>query len=210
MSNPRLKRLSGAYTSLTQYAARSIWPITVGEAKAQLAIADVDTAHDEYLENLIKVATEVYEHDTQMKLANETWVLTLDQLNGDFIDLPHRPVSSIVHVKYYDSGNTQQTLASSVYALDGATGAVPGGNSRVLLKYNQDWPDLADRWDAVEIRYITGYGATAASIPYVHKQALLLFIVGHFEHRGEPLPGSFNLNGAYTSLMNRFARPSYP
>lgn len=210
LDNPRLKRLTGAYTSLTQHAAKSVFPITIGEVKKQLEIADSDTAHDEYLQNVIYAVTQVYENDTQQKMTSETWNMTLDQLNGDYIDLHHRPVSSIVHIKYYDTSNTQQTLDTSIYALDGTTGTVPGGNSRVLLKYNQDWPDLADRWDSVEIRYVTGYGSTAASVPQVHKQAMLLMATMLFEHRGEPTFASLKLGAAYEYLATRFIRPNYP
>lgn len=210
MNNLRLKRLTGAYTSLTQYTDKTVWPLTVGEVKAQLEIADVDTSHDELIQNIIYSVTQVYEHDTQQKTTFETWTMTLDQLHGDYIDLHHRPVDSITHIKYYDAGNTQQTLSTDIYALDGSTGGVPGGNSRVLLKYNQDWPDLADRWDAVEIRYVTGYAATATDVPQVHKQAMLLMATTLFEHRGEPITTNVKLATAYEYLMTRFARPSYP
>lgn len=210
MNNPRLKKLSGAYTSLTQHTAKTVWPLTVGELKQQLEIADSDTSHDEMIQNIVYVVTQAYEHDTQQKTTNETWNMTLDQLNGDYIELHHRPVSAITHIKYYDAGNTLQTLSVDVYALDGKTGTVPGGNSRILLKYNQDWPDLADRWDSVEIRYVCGYGATAADTPQVHKQAMLLMATLLFEHRGEPTSGGLKLGEAYEYLMNRFARPSYP
>lgn len=210
MDNPRLKPLRNAYTSLTQVTDKTSWPLTVGEVKAQLQIADVDTAHDELLQNIVYSVTQVYEHDTQQKMTYETWNMTLDQLHGDYIDLHHRPISSITHFKYYDAGNALQTLSTNVYALDGATGTVPGGNSRILLKYNQDWPDLADRWDAVEIRYVTGYSATASGVPQIHKQAMLLMATTLFEHRGEPVADNIKLAGAYEYLLARFARPNYP
>lgn len=210
MDNPRLKRLTGAYTSLTQYTDKSVYPLTVGEVKKQLEIEDSETAHDEFIQNIIYAVTQAYEHDTQQKLTSETWNMTLDQLNGDYLDIPHRPIASITHIKYYDAGNVQQTLSTDVYALDGETGGIPGGNSRVLLKYNQDWPDLADRWDAVEVRYVTGYGATASDVPQIHKQAMLLMATMLFEHRGEPTNVGVKLGAAYEYLMTRFARPSYP
>lgn len=210
MDNPRLKRLTGAYTSLTQYTDKSVYPLTVGEVKKQLEIEDSETAHDEFIQNIIYAVTQAYEHDTQQKLTSETWNMTLDQLNGDYLDIPHRPIASITHIKYYDAGNVQQTLSTDVYALDGETGGIPGGNSRVLLKYNQDWPDLADRWDAVEVRYVTGYGATASDVPQIHKQAMLLMATMLFEHRGEPTNAGLKLGAAYEYLMTRFARPSYP
>lgn len=209
MDETNLKRLTGAYTSLTSITAKTDWPLSVAEVKKQLEIYDGDTAHDEYLQNMIYAVTQHYEHDTQMKLTSETWKMTLDRLKGDYIELAHRPVNSISYIKYYDSGNTLQTLATSVYALDGATGDVAPGNSRVLLKYNQDWPDLADRWDAVEIRYVTGYGA-ASAVPQIHKQALLLLATFYFEHRGEPMSTNLRVHTAYDNVMRRFNRPSYP
>lgn len=206
----KLMPLTDAYTSLVQYAAKTAFPVTTAELRKQLEIADDDTVHDEQLLNIIKTVTQQFEHDTQQVLTNETWDMTLDRLGNDFIELPHRPIQSISYIKYYDSGNTLQTLSTDIYALDGKTSSVAQGNSRVILKYNQDWPELADRWDAVTIRYVTGYGSDGTSVPDIMKQSLLLLATFYFEHRGEPIPPQVQMYPAYEHLVRRFNRVSYP
>ena len=206
----RMQPLKEALENLVLQTDKSVYPIDVSELRKQLEIADDDTTHDEQLERIIKAVTEQFEHDTGLKLTNETWDYTLDRFGGDWIVIPYRPVQSITYIKYYDSANTQQTLSTSIYALDGATGTVPAGNSRVILKYNQNWPETQDRYDAVTIRFVAGYGAAATSVRQIHKQALLLLATFYFEHRGEPISEAVAQYPAYEHLVRRFFRPSYP
>jgi uncharacterized phiE125 gp8 family phage protein len=206
----KMKPLQNALENLVLNTAKAAYPLEVAELKKQLEIADDDTTHDEQLEKTIKAVTEQFEHDTGLKLTNETWTYTLDRFGGDYIIIPIRPIQSITWIKYYDSANAQQTLPTSIYALDGATGTVPAGNSRILLKYNQDWPTTTDRYDAVEIKFVTGYGAAATAVPQSLKQALLLLAVFYFEHRGEPITEALAGYPAYEHLVRRFIRQSYP
>ena len=53
------------------------------------------------------------------------------------------------------------------------------------MKYSQTWPSETLRTsDAILIRYIAGYGATAASVPEEVKLAMLMMI-GHFYENRE-------------------------
>ena len=206
----KMKPLTDALDNLVLQTAKTVYPLDVSELRKQLEIADDDTTHDEQLERVIKAVTEQFEHDTGIKLTNETWNYTLDRFGGDWITIPVRPIQSITFIKYYDSANTQQTLSTDIYALDGATGTVPPGNSRVILKYNQNWPVTQDRYDAVQIRFVTGYGTAATSVPQSLKQALLLLATFYFEHRGEPISEALAGYPAYEHLVRRFIRSSYP
>lgn len=198
-------------TSLIEVTGKSVYPITVAEMKMQLNIGNDETAFDDYLTELIVVVTEILEHDTQLKLTQETWKYTLPTfLSYSEIVIPLSPISSVTHVKYYDTGNTLQTLDSAYYTLDGATGGLPRGNSRIYLNEPYDWPSTYDREDAVQITFVAGYSSLASGVPASLKHALKLLCTFLFEHRGEPVADSVRMYPAYESLIKRFMRSSYP
>lgn len=176
-------------------------PLTLGEAKKHLEIASSETAHDDQLSLLIQAAREQWEHDTDAAVLTQTWSVTLNDWGCD-IALPKRPLQSITSVTYYDTGNTQQTLATTVYSLDAA-------RRLVRLKYNQVWPAQADRWDAITVTYVAGY-TSAALVPAVVKQAMLLLVGRYFEDRDELMSDAMKAMPAYDNLVKRFMRSSYP
>ena len=66
---------------------------------------------------------------------------TLIQYGTKFTDLNElykSPVSSITHIKYYDSDNSLQTLAGTVYSLIPAIEP-----SQIALKVAQSYPSAA-------------------------------------------------------------------
>lgn len=197
-------------TSLTLVTGKTVYPLTLSECKMQLNIADDETAFDSYLETLVKVATEVLEHDTQLTLTRETWKYTMEQFKEDEFYIPKAPIVSVTSIQYYDSLNAQQTLSSAYYTLDGISGSLPRGNSRIYLNDPYDWPYTFDREDAIQTTFVVGYGATAAVVPESLKHALKLLITFFFEHRGEPVADNIRMYPAYDALMSRFLRASYP
>lgn len=178
-------------------------PITLTQAKKQLEIAPSEADHDDHIELLIQAAREQWEHDTDSCLLTQTWKVNFETAYEDEIYLPKRPVASITSVKYYDTSNVQQTLSTSVYGLDIA-------NRAVRLKHLQDWPTtVLDRWDTWEIAYVCGY-ASAALVPAIAKQAMLLLIGHNFENRDMIMGESLQTLPVYESLVKRFMRSSYP
>jgi len=177
-------------------------PVTLTQAKKQLEISTSDTAHDDQLTLLIQAAREQWEHDTDSCCLTQTLSVTLEEWEDDEIYLPKRPVQSITSITYYDTGNTQQTLSTSVYSLDAACRAV-------RLKYMQIWPAIVDRWDAVTVTYVAGY-TNASSVPAIAKQAILLLVGHYFENRDQLLGESMQTLPVYESLVRRFMRSSYP
>lgn len=128
--------------------------------------------------------------------------MTFENADYDEIYLPKRPIASITSVKYYDTSNVQQTLATTVYGLDAASRAV-------RLKHLQDWPTtVLDRWDTWEITYVCGY-ASASLVPAISKQAMLLLVGKYFENR-DMLIGATYTDRAYEALVAKFIRSSYP
>lgn len=177
-------------------------PVTLTQAKKQLEISTSDTAHDDQLTLLIQAAREQWEHDTDSCCLTQTLSVTLEEWEDDEIYLPKRPVQSITSITYYDTGNTQQTLSTSVYSLDASCRAV-------RLKYQQIWPPIVDRWDAVTVTYVAGYTSTT-NVPAIAKQAILLLVGHYFENRDQLLGESMQTLPVYESLVRRFMRSSYP
>jgi uncharacterized phiE125 gp8 family phage protein len=176
-------------------------PITLAEAKKQLELSPTDTAHDAQLSLLIQAAREQWEADTDSACLTQTWKVTAEEFDDDEIYLPKRPVQSITHIKYYDSGDVLQTLSTSVYDLDQSCRAV-------RLKNLQVWPAVSDRWDAITITYVAGY-AQSYLIPAIAKQAMLLLVGYYFDaNRGDN--DRNNDQRAYEALVTKFMRSNYP
>jgi len=176
-------------------------PITLAEAKKQLELSPTDTAHDAQLSLLIQAAREQWEADTDSACLTQTWKVTAEEFDDDEIYLPKRPVQSITHVKYYDSGDVLQTLSTSVYDLDQSCRAV-------RLKNLQVWPAVSDRWDAITITYVAGY-AQSYLVPAIAKQAMLLLVGYYFDaNRGDNDRNSDQR--AYEALVTKFMRSNYP
>ncbi len=100
--------------------------------------------------------------------------------------LPRPPLQAVTTLKYYDTANTQRTLANTVYAVDATRD--PG---QVFLAPSQVWPAaICGRPDAIEITYTAGHGDTAASVPAIIKQAIRFTLSNWYEKRevGQDLP----------------------
>lgn len=177
-------------------------PLSLAEVKSQLAIASSDTSHDAVLAAMIQEAREAWEHDTETVLCHQSFRLRVDSIFDRF-QLPKRPVVSITSIKYYDTNNSQQTLSSSIYQLDTATG-------KVMLAYQQDFPVTSVRWDAWEIIYKCGYSEDASLVPASAKRAMLLLVSYWFENRDMLISDGFQSTAPYEFLVKKFMRSTYP
>lgn len=185
----------------TLVTAPTIQPLQLSEAKQQCRLASSETAFDDELSDLIDQVAEQWEHDTDTCLMLQTLMVNMESFCDDGIYLPSRPISSIASIKYYDANNVQQTIATTVYGLDAV-------NRCVRLKLDQVWPTVADRWDAIEIRYVCGVAA-AISIPQMARRAMLLLLQYYFDaNRGDnDKPNDLR---AYQNLVTRCMRSNYP
>lgn len=180
--------------------------VTLAEAKAHCRIDDADS--DGVLTNLINAAESYldgYSGILGRALVNQTWVQNYDSF-CDRMSLPVGIASSITTMKYYDTSNVQQTLASSVYQL-----LTDDLGSYVTLKPSQVWPQPYSREDAVEITWVSGYGAAASNVPAAIRAAALL-LVGHwYENRENVVIGQTvaELPMAVNSLLAPFRRVGF-
>lgn len=154
---------------------------TTADAKDFLKVDT--TADDTLIDNLIKAATqscEIYTNryflDTLVTQYADKWV--------DIENLYKSPVSAITHIKYYDSDDSLQTLAGTVYLLDEVSQP-----ARIGLKPNQSYPNIANRINAIEVKYTVGYGTAASSVPEAIRQAVLITIGNWYENRQTVITG---------------------
>jgi len=155
--------------------------LTTAEAKTHLK---VDTsADDTYIDNLISAATESAQIFTNRYFINTTITQHGDTWS-DISTLFKSKVSSITHIKYFDSDNSEQTLATSVWISD-----INHQPARIGLKPSQSFPSLADRINAVNCKYVVGYGSAASDVPEGIREAVLLIVGNWYENRQEVVVG---------------------
>lgn len=166
--------------SLIQITAPTTTPISLVEVKRHLKI-DSASENDNLTLYIQAVTANLDGRDGWLgrALTEQTWELRLDCFS-ECIKLPLPPLSSITSVKYTDTNGTTQTVSASDYRTIGG-----GFGPKILTTaYNVSWPTPRADHEAVQIRYVCGYGATGAeSLPAAIKAAMLLMVGGLFEGR---------------------------
>ena len=151
---------------LVQTVAPEIWPVTVAQVKRALDLGDSDDDNDE-INDLVPAAVDLVERDSRRALLTQTWVQRFDGFL-DEMELRRCPIASVTHVKYYDSSEVLQTLATTVYDTDLTT--EPG---RVKLGDGQSWPTTATVPNAVAITFVAGW-TSAELVPRTAWLAVML------------------------------------
>ena len=161
----------GAWKLITPPA---IEPLTVEEVQQHLRI-DGDAEYD-LLAAYIRAAREACEAETWRALITQTWETALPGWPSERrIVLPKPPLQSVTWVKYVTEDGTEHTLDSDLYRVDSF--AEPG---LVILRRDQSWPgETLDVGLPVRVRYVAGYGDTAASVPAGLVQGMKM-VIGHW------------------------------
>jgi uncharacterized phiE125 gp8 family phage protein len=99
--------------------------------------------------------------------------------SGNVIELPFGPVSSVESVKYYDAAGDLQTMDSADYVLADDTISLASGAS---------WPTVAERRNAIQVRYIAGFthpddSPSPYPLPPDLHAAMLLMLGHYYENR---------------------------
>lgn len=164
---------------LVQVVAPSVEPVSLAELKAQSRITQSD--EDSLISTqFIPAARSYVESRIRRQLITADWRLSCAGFTqSGALSLPRPPLQSVVSVTYYDVDNVLQTLASSVYGVFADTGV----EGRMYLESDQEWPEVYDRPDAVQVLFRCGYGLTSADVPIGIRQAILLVAADLFEHR---------------------------
>jgi len=169
------------YRSLKEVILSETPLFTTAEAKDFLKI---DTnADDTLIDNLIKAATESCQIYTNQYFLN-TVVEQYSDKWSEIYTLYKSPVSSITHIKYYDTNDTEQTWSDTNYILDDVSKP-----ARIGLAVDATLPSLSDRINAVHVKYTVGYGTASTDVPDGIKQAVLLTLGNWYENRQTVITG---------------------
>jgi uncharacterized phiE125 gp8 family phage protein len=180
----------------------TVEPVSVEELKAH---SRVDHNHeDAKIADYLQAARVFLEKDTRRAFCTQTRVLYLDYLPAHIV-LDVAPIQSITSITYYDSLNTQQTLASTVYESD-----IYAEPAIIRPAFGQTWPTTYDRFSAVAVTYVAGYGL-ASAVPQDAKQAIRMLAASWLENSENILTGTISkeIEFSYSALRDRLKWGGY-
>ena len=169
------------YRSLKVATAATTPIFTTTEAKDFLKVDT--TADDTIIDNLVAAATESCQIYTNQYFIN-TIVTQYSDNWKEFYSLYKSPVSSITHIKYYDTNDSLQTLAASNYILDDTYEP-----ARIGIAVDGELPNVADRINAVQVKYTVGYGTASTDVPEGIRTAIILTVGNWYENRQSVITG---------------------
>jgi uncharacterized phiE125 gp8 family phage protein len=139
-----------------------------------------DSEDDDLIAQYIRASRLHCENFQGRKYITQTWDLYLDAFpSTGYIEIPMPPLQSVTTLKYKDSSGTLQTWTSTNYIVD-----VVSEPGRIALAYGISWPTTYSEVQAVQIRFVCGYGLSA-SVPTHIKQAMMLKLADLWENRGD-------------------------
>lgn len=175
-------------------------PVTTAEAKAHLNIESAETYWDSQIDDLVTMARETFEDDTDIALINRTVEYRFSKLpaNG-IIRLPASPLQSITSFQIRTAQATFDTFTDY---------EILQGSQPPAIRRNLDasWPSQYGFTHDCRIIFVAGYGATAADVPEGPKHAIKL-LVGHWFTNREAIVARklTHLPLAYKHLVNQYS-----
>lgn len=166
------------YTLITDATSE---PITLNEVRNHLRIDGID--YDAILTPLIKTARQIAEKTTGRDMINKTWRTYLDcfpSCNG--IEIKKSKLQSITSIKYYINDILTTQDANSYYFTDEEY-------SSIEIKNSYSWASTDERKQAVQITFVSGYGADSSFVPQALKQAMLSHVAYLYENAGDCIDG---------------------
>lgn len=157
-------------------------PVSLSDAKAHCRVDH--SADDALISAMIVAAREHCEAFTGRAFITQTWDLRVGGL-GYALRIPKAPLSSVSSVKYLDANGVEQTADPSLYVVDAKP--APG---LVTLASGKSWPTLRDVPYPVTLRFVAGYGASAANVPQAIRSAILLMVADLYDNRGSVIVGT--------------------
>lgn len=173
-------------SSLSVVTPAANLPVSLDAARRNSRIDTTD--EDQRLTELIRAASAYVQKHTDTALITQalSWQLDRFPVKTRPLYLPVWPVQSLTSVTYIDANNATQSIDLATIS----TRLPARGFARIARARWEDWPSTLDTPDAVEIRFVAGFGATEASVPEEFKQAILLLVSHWFENREGVLTGS--------------------
>lgn len=152
--------LTGA---LKVFTAPAVEPVALADVKEWLRVEAAITADDNMLNALIRAARKSVERYLRRGIMSQTWDLIVDEpLPTTPFELPLPPLQSVTGIYFTDTSDVEgAAVDASKYLVDANDPERPG---RIILKDGQSWGDTSLRtYMGTRIRFVAGYGATAAS-----------------------------------------------
>lgn len=174
------------------------------EVKGHLRL-DADDEQARVMDVLVPAAEEWAQSLTGRQLITATWLAwypsfyeacrpalarcATGTFPTDAILVPRPPLQSVTWIKYYDTSNVLQTWASTNYTVKAPAGP-KAPNGWIQPVPNVAFPATFVRPDAVEVKFVAGYGAEPTSVPGGLRQAMLLVLAEMFEKREISVTGT--------------------
>jgi len=175
-------------------------PVTVRAVKRNLG---VDDGHwDQDIARWVTEARKQVEHDTRVSLVNQTRIHKQDAFPSDNYICLRAPLVSVSTLQYIDTAGSSQTWGSSNYEVDTARHAV-------WLAWGISWPNIRAIQNAVTITYVSGHGATTATVPEAAKAAIHLFCKMRFDQPTMTVDDYTGVS-AYRALIDQLRGGYYP
>lgn len=185
----------------------SEYPVLRDElAKVHIKVDGTD--EDALLDTYIGAAVELVEDCIQRQLMQATWELQLTCWDVDcngYIRLNKAPLVSITSVKYDPAdGGSEVAINPAEYQVD--TTSVPG-----RIRFIGNLPSVADKPNAIRIRFKAGYGADAAdaaaqrtAVPSRAKTGILRAVGDFYAFRQDEQSGQYTskLSNSIENFLN--------
>lgn len=183
-------------------------PLTLEEARRQVAVGVENTYHDPDLKDLIVAARQRVEGDTGLVCytGSFAWKQTAFPCES-WLAIPGiRPVTAVTSITYVDTAGVTQTWNSSYYSLE--TGTV---TPCIRLVYGQSWPTVRGDMNGITITAAAGH-ASVAVIPSQIKVAVKLALSLLWAQKMGEVAEAEKLQGAYDRWIvgPGLMRSSYP
>ena len=178
----------------------TVEPVTLAEARTHLRITSSDL--DAQIAAQIIAARMHVENTTRRALLNQTVDFTWDydwpqDASGAVLVIPLQPLVSVTSLTYVpDGGGTASLTPTTHYQV-----VTNDEFSRIVPAYDYTWPAVRCQPNAITVRAVVGYGATASSVPEPLRQAILLHV--ELLHDRDPLAKGV-LEAARDTLMEPY------
>lgn len=126
-------------------------PVSLEQAKRHLRVDDAES--DALIRSYLRAARAWCEDYAGRAFCRQTITLKMSSFPAA-IQIPRPPLVAVSSITYVDTAGTTQTVASTVYDVD--TTSEPG---KVLLAYDQDWPDPRGHHHDVTLTCLAGHTA---------------------------------------------------
>jgi uncharacterized phiE125 gp8 family phage protein len=153
-------------------------PLTLPEVKAHLRV--LHDTEDDVIARYARAARIHIEATTGRAFVTQVWDFWLSAFpRGWRIELPRPPLQTVTWVKYREPDGVEQTLDAAAYLV-----VTAGLIGRVELAPGAIWPATQRRDQAVNIRFVAGYGTTLDETQEDLRTAILLMTEHLYYNRG--------------------------